>query len=255
MGDLEDKRVVISAAASGLGRVLGQRFVEAGARVFGCDVAGVEEANLPEGFTLERADASDPDEIARFFDRAVSQMGGLDILVNNAGIAGPVGSLESVTFEGWRETMAVNIDGHFLFAQRAVPLFKAQGTGAIVNISSTAGQFGYANRSPYVASKWAVIGLTKALAVELGPHGIRANAVCPGALTGDRMDRVIAAQSEATGEPEQAVRDSIVRTNAMGTWIDPNDIADTVLFLCSEAGKRISGEVVAVDGHTINIDP
>ena len=91
--------------------------------------------------------------------------------------------------------------------------------------------------------------------MELGPHGVRANAVCPGALTGDRMDRVISAHAKAIGESEQAVRDGIVRTNAMATWVDPDDIADTVLFLCSEAGKRISGQVVAVDGHTTNTDP
>ena len=134
---LEGKRVVITAAAAGLGRVVAQRFVEVGARVYGCDIAGVDQGGLPNDFTLRNADASGPAAVDRFFDEAVAGLGGLDVLINNAGIAGPVGPVEEISVEGWRRTMAVNIDGHFYFARRAMPLMKEQGGGSIINISST----------------------------------------------------------------------------------------------------------------------
>jgi len=119
-----------------------------------------------------------------------------------------------------------------------------------VNISSTAGLYGYPLRAPYVASKWALIGLTKTLAIELGPHGIRANAVCPGSIDGPRMDRVIAAEAAARGVSETAVRESYTRQASLRTFIDTADIVEMVLFLCSDAGARISGQAMAVDGHT-----
>ena len=129
-------------------------------------------------------------------------------------------------------------------------LLKAQGGGAMVNLSSTAGLFGYPNRSPYCASKWAIIGLTKTLALELGPHGVRVNAICPGVVEGDRMNRVIAAEAAATGRTPDEIRAGYVRTSALRCFIRPEDIAATILFLCSPAGARISGQAIPVDGHT-----
>ena len=172
------------------------------------------------------------------------------MLVNNAGIAGPTAAIEDVSPEDWRRTLAVNLDGQYLCARRAVPMLKQAGGGSIVTISSTAGQYGYAMRAPYCASKWAVIGLARTLASELGPFGIRVNAICPGAIEGERIVRVIAAEAKAKGKTPEAVRQGYERQSSLRTFIDADDIARTALFLCSNAGARISGQTLAVDGGT-----
>jgi NAD(P)-dependent dehydrogenase (short-subunit alcohol dehydrogenase family) len=172
------------------------------------------------------------------------------VLVNNAGIAGPAGPTEDCDIDAWRQTLAVNLDGAFHCLRHAIPLLKETGAGSIVNIASTAGLYGYPLRAPYVASKWALIGLTKTLAIELGPHGIRANAVCPGSIDGPRMDRVIAAEAAARSVSQASVREAYTRQTSLRCFIDAADIADMVLFLCSDAGARINGQAMAVDGHT-----
>jgi NAD(P)-dependent dehydrogenase (short-subunit alcohol dehydrogenase family) len=144
----------------------------------------------------------------------------------------------------------VNLDGAFYCLRHAIPLIKAAGAGSIVNLSSTAGLFGYPLRAPYVASKWALVGLTKTLAIELGPFGIRANAVCPGSIDGPRMDRVIAAEAAARGTSEAVVREAYMRQTSLRSFIDASDVAEMVLFLCSDAGAKITGQAMAIDGHT-----
>ncbi len=250
---LKNKRVVVTAGAAGIGRAIAVGFHQAGARVHVCDVddsclAALAEENPEIG--LSRADVSDPDQVARLFEDAERCLGGLDVLINNAGIAGPTGPTEDCGIEDWRQTLAVNLDGAFLCLRHAIPMIKAAGAGSIVNISSTAGRYGYPLRAPYVASKWALVGLTKTLAIELGPHGIRANAVCPGSIDGPRMDRVIAAEATARGTSEAEVRAVYMRQTSLRTFVDAADIAEMVLFLCSDAGARISGQAMTVDGHT-----
>ncbi len=250
---LADKRVLITAGGAGIGRAIAGAFCRAGARVQICDIdrdalADAEDQWPELGTTL--ADVADPGEVDRLFDEALSRLGGLDFMINNAGIAGPTAAVEDCDLEGWRRTLAVNLDGTFYCARRAIPHLKAAGGGAIINMSSSAGLFGYALRSPYVAAKWAIIGFTKTLAMELGPHGIRANAICPGPVSGPRMDRVIAAQAKARGVPEQQVRDSYTRNVSLRTFIDAEDIANAAVFLCSPAGAKISGQAFPVDGHT-----
>ena len=250
---LKDTRVVVTAAAGGIGRAMAEAFVEAGARVHICDLSadGLAAAQkaLP-GLGTTVADVADPAAVDRLFDEAVAHLGGLDVLVNNAGIAGPTGPIETLDYEGWRQTLAVGLDSQFLCLRRAVPLLKQTGGGSVVNIASTAGLFGYPLRTPYAAAKWAVIGLTKSLAMELGPFGIRVNAICPGSVEGDRIDRVIAAEAEARGTSEEAVRAGYVKGVSLKTFIAAREIADTALFLCSDLGAKISGQALAVDGHT-----
>ena len=130
-----------------------------------------------------------------------------------------------------------------------MPPIRAAGGGSIVNLSSAAGRFGFALRTPYAASKWAVVGLTKSLAIELGPDQIRVNAICPGAVEGDRIDRVIAAKAEAQGVPVETMRRHYVETASMKRLISPQDIANMILFLCSDAGRLVSGQVIGVDGN------
>ncbi len=250
---IENKRVVVTAGAAGIGRAIAEGFHQAGARVHICDVDETCLAALAEEYPeigRSRADVSDPDQVARLFEHADRHLGGLDVLINNAGIAGPAGPTEDCGIEDWRRTLAVNLDGAFLCLRHAIPMIKASGAGSIVNISSTAGLYGYPLRAPYVASKWALVGLTKTLAIELGPHGIRANAVCPGSIDGPRMDRVIAAEAKSRGVSEASVREAYTRQTSLRCFIDAADIVEMVLFLGSDAGARISGQAMTVDGHT-----
>lgn len=250
---LVHKRVVITAAAQGIGRAMAEAFLAAGARVHICDLdaerlTAFSDAAPALGTTL--ADVAASDEVARLFAEAEDRLGGLDVLINNAGIAGPAGPIEDCALEDWRRTLAVGLDGAFHCLRQAVPLLKAAGAGSIINISSTAGLMGYPLRAPYTAAKWALVGLTKSLAVELGPFGIRVNAICPGSVDGPRMDSVIAAEAAARGRTPEQVRESYMRNVSLRTFIDARDIAETALFLASDAGAKISGQALAVDGHT-----
>ena len=249
---LDGKRAVITAGAAGIGRATVEAMVASGARVFICDVdeAALAEvrATLPEvGATL--ADVSDVAAVNRLFDEAEAQLGGLDILVNNAGIAGPTKPVEEVEPDELARTMEVNVYGQFYCARRAVPLLRAAGGGSIVNLSSAAGRFGFALRSPYSASKWAVVGFSKTLAIELGADQIRVNAICPGAVAGPRIDRVIAAKAEARGVSFEAMRAEYVAQASMRTLIDPRDIAHMIVYLCSDLGRTVSGQVLGIDGN------
>jgi NAD(P)-dependent dehydrogenase (short-subunit alcohol dehydrogenase family) len=188
--------------------------------------------------------------VDRLFYDAVAQLGGLDVLINNAGIAGPTAPVDQITPEDWNRTMAININGQFFCARRAVPLLKEAGGGLIVNLSSAAGLFGFPNRTPYAASKWAVIGFTKSLAMELGQYNIRANAICPGLVEGERQDRVIAAKASAEKRTPDEVRAQIVRQNSLHTFVTAQDIANMILYLCSPVGSKISGQALSIDGHT-----
>ena len=253
MRGLTGKRVLITAGAAGIGRRTAEAFAEAGARVFLCDIDEAALADLaaarPEIGAL-RADVAVEEDVERLFEAAMAALGGLDVLINNAGIAGPTGPVESLALEDWKRCLAVNLDGMFLCTRRAVPLIEAAGGGAIVNLSSTAGLHGFPNRTPYATAKWGVIGLTKTLAMELGPRGIRVNAICPGPVAGARIDRVIEADARVRGRPVEEVRDRYLRTNALRTFIDAADIADMILFLCSDLGRRVNGQAIAVDGYT-----
>ncbi len=250
---LDGKRVLITAGGAGIGRAIAGAFSQAGARVHICDIDedALADAKVqwPELGT-SRTDVAEADQVDRLFEDALANLGGLDFLVNNAGIAGPTAAVEDCDIEGWRRTLAVNLDATFYCSRRAIPVLKAAGGGGIVNMSSSAGLFGYSLRSPYVAAKWAIIGFTKTLAMELGPHGIRANAICPGPVSGPRMDRVIAAQAEARGVPEQEVRDTYTRNVSLRTFVEPEDIANAAVFLCSPLGAKVSGQAFPVDGHT-----
>ena len=251
--DMVDKRAVVTAAANGIGKAIASRFAEAGARVHVCDVAVEHLAAVQEShpeITTSVADVSAPGDVRRLFEEAAASLGGLDILVNNAGIAGPDMNVEDVDYESWSRTLDVNLSGTFLCSQHAIRLLKQGGAGgSIVNISSNVGLMGLVRRAPYVASKWALIGLTRTMSLELGPFGIRVNAICPGDVEGDRIERVIRMEAESRGVSRDAVVAERVEGTALKTFISPDDVASLVLFVCSEAGARISGQALAVDGH------
>ena len=250
---VKEKRVLITAAASGIGYAFAKTFIENGARVHICDINQSLLADckktLPDvGATL--TDIADPAQVDRLFEEALPHLGGLDILINNAGIAGPTAAVEDVTPAEWDRTMAININGQFYCVRRAVPHIKEAGGGSIINMSSSAGILGYPLRSPYAASKWAVIGFTKTMAMELGKFNIRVNAICPNAVEGPRMDAVITAEAQAKGISEKEVYDRLVAGTSMRTFVSTDDVVNLVLFICSEAGSKISGQALSVDGYT-----
>lgn len=256
MEGLQGKRVLITAGASGIGRVIAESFQARGARVAVCDVdaaacADMQAAN-PE-MIVRVADVTSEAQVDGFFDEVLAAFGGLDVVAANAGIGGPAGAVEDISLEGWKATLAVNLDGAFLTAKRAAPILKAQGAGLLLLTSSTAGLFGYPYRSPYAVAKWGIIGLMKTLAMELGPAGVRVNALCPGAVTGPRMDRVVANEARARGISEDAVRQLYVKGVSMKTWVSAQDVANTALFLASDLGNKVSGQAMAIDGHTETI--
>ncbi len=248
-----NQRVLVTAAASGIGLATALAFAQAGATVFVCDVDAAALARALEaqpGLAGMACDVSDEAQVAELFAVAAAHLGGLDILVNNAGVAGPTSLVEHMGFDDWRRCLAVNLDSVFLCARLAAPLLRSQGSGSIVNMSSTAGLFGLPRRAPYAAAKWAIQGLTRTLAQELGPHGVRVNCICPGSVSGERIERVIAADADKTGEAVEQVRSRMTKDVSLRTFVSPHDIAETILFLTSSAGARISGQDITVDGHT-----
>ncbi|KUJ82019.1 SDR family oxidoreductase [Ruegeria profundi] len=248
------RRVLITAGASGVGRAMAEAFDAAGYDVWITDIDATALQSVPEHWTARKADASNEADMSAVF-QSMATKGGLDALCANAGIAGPTAAVEDVDLSDWRSCISVNLDGAFLAAKHAAPLMKAAQTGSVILTSSTAGQYGYPYRSPYAAAKWAVIGLMKTLAMELGPHGIRANAICPGAVEGPRMEGVLQREAAAKGMTRDQVYAGYAAGTSMGRFVEGRDIANMAVFLASDSARLISGQVIAVDGHTVNPDP
>lgn len=249
------KRVVITAGAGGIGLAMARAFVAEGARVWVSDVDAMAIASLPEGVRGDVVDVADEASMADFFERIARAWGGIDVLCANAGIKGPTARIEDIALEDWRACVAVNLDGAFLAAKYATPMLKAGGRGSVIFTSSTAGIYGFPNRAPYAAAKWAVIGLMKTVAMELGPFGIRANAILPGSVEGARIEAVLAAEAEAKGMTRDQVYAGYAKGTSMKTLVEAEDIANMAVFLASEAARYVSGQAICVDGHTVNPDP
>ena len=245
------KQVLITAGASGIGRAMGEAFANAGFQVWVTDVDAAGLADLPK--TWHGRQVSATDEVA--MADVVAQMGRIDVLCANAGIAGPTALVEDVALDDFRTCVSVNLEGAFIAAKHAAPLMKAARSGAIVITSSTAGIYGYPNRAPYAAAKWAMIGLMKTLAMELGPFGIRANAICPGSVEGPRMEGVLAREAVAKGMTRDQVYDGYASGTSMRSFVEARDVANMAVFLGSDGARLVSGQVIAVDGHTENPDP
>lgn len=248
-------RVLITAGGSGIGRAMAEGFAAAGHQVWVTDVNADSLSELPAGWQASVVDAADEDSVAALFAEVREQWGGLDVLCANAGIAGPTALIEDIALEDWRKCVSVNLEGCFLAAKYAAPLMKEARAGSIIVTSSTAGQYGYPNRAPYASAKWAVIGLMKTLAMELGPYGVRANAICPGAVEGPRMEGVLEREAAAKGMSRDQVYEGYASGTSMRSFVEARDIANMAVFLGSDAARLVSGQVIAVDGHTENPDP
>lgn len=248
------RRVLVTAGASGVGRAMAAAFDAAGYDVWVTDIDPSALDRLPDHWAAHRADVTNEADMSAVF-QAVEAAGGLDVLCANAGIAGPTNAIEDIDLDAWRACVAVNLDGAFLAAKYAAPMMKSARAGSIILTSSTAGQYGYPFRAPYASAKWAVIGLMKTLAMELGPLGIRANAICPGAVEGPRMEGVLAREAAAKGMTRDEVYQGYASGTSMGRFVEAQDIAHMAVFLASDAARLVSGQVIAVDGHTVNPDP
>lgn len=253
------RTAIISAAASGIGLAIARGLCADGWRVYVCDqdqaaiarLAGTNPALV--AFACDVSNVATVEEFYRAVEADLAENGfaGIDLLVNNAGISGLTARLEDQPVAEWMRTIDVNINGTFLMTRRAIPLLRARAPGAsIITMSSNAGLFGCPLRGPYVASKWALIGLTKTLAMELGPEGIRVNALCPASVEGPRIDRVISADAAARGLSAAEVEQEYKRQSSLRTFATNDDIVGMVRFLTSRAGQRISGQALAIDGHT-----
>lgn len=248
-----NRRVIVTAGARGIGRAIVDLFSEDGAKVSVCDVDSSAIAELAEArpdVHAEIADVADGQAMKSYFGAALEWLGGLDALINNAGISGPTASIENIDEEAWERTMRVNVDSQYRCSREAVPHLRAAGGGSIINMSSTAGRLGYPLRSPYAASKWAIVGLTKTLAMELGPTGIRVNAIMPGVVDGERIRRVIAEKAKAAGRTYEEMERRWLEQVSLRRMVSPNEIAQMILYLCSDAGQNISGQSISICGNT-----
>ncbi|MEO0399737.1 MAG: SDR family oxidoreductase [Pseudomonadota bacterium] len=252
------KRVVISAGAGGIGRAVAEAFLADGADVFVCDydAEALEDIQRKHnGVRTFQADVRDPEAIDAFFDaieieERAGDHPGIDVLVNNAGVSGPTARLEDIALDDWRQTIDIDLNSFFYFSRRAIPMLRRAGGGSIVNMASNAAFFGFPLRSPYAACKWAVIGLTKTMAMELGGDQIRVNAICPCSVEGPRIQRVIEKDAKARGLAVETVAAEYKRQSSLQTFVTNDDIVAMINFLTSPAGRHISGQAIGLDGHT-----
>ena len=253
---LLNKKIIISAAADGIGWSIAQECILNGGIVYLSDknnesLDEISKHDLYEKqLFLDKVNANDAREVENYFNKIKNNVDNIDALINNVGIAGPTGRLEELNINDWKETVDININSHFYYTKFSIPLIKKNNGGSIINLSSTAGLFGFPLRSPYAASKWAVIGMTKSLAMELGEFNIRVNAICPGSVSGNRMKKVIEAKAESLGVKEAIIQKDYESMVSLKTFVDKKDVSSMAVFLLSEDAKNISGQVMTVDGNT-----
>ena len=257
---LKNKKIIISAGASGIGWSTAKVCLSKGAIVYLCDINNRSLNKIKKHpLTNKRlfyykCDASDEKEVSDFFNQVNKKTKKIDALINNVGIAGPTGTIDKLSSDDWEKTLKVNVISHFYFSKLAIPMLKKNKGGSIINISSGAGIMGFPLRSPYAASKWAVIGITKTLAMELGKFKIRVNAICPGTIKGDRMVRVIRDKAKFLKVSKKKIEKEFVSMASMNCWIYEEDIGKMCSFLISSDGERISGQAIPVDGNATRMD-
>tara|TARA_B110000008_G_scaffold80011_1_gene81714 strand:- start:118 stop:906 length:789 start_codon:yes stop_codon:yes gene_type:complete len=257
---LKNKKIVISAGASGIGWAITKICILRGAQVFLCDVDEklIKKINKNNKYKNKifayECDASNETDVINFFTKVLKKTKKIDALINNVGIAGPTGTLEKLDSEEWERTIQVNVVSHFYFTKQAIPMIKKNKSGSVINLSSGAGIMGFPLRSPYTASKWAIVGLTKTLAMELGKFKIRVNAVCPGTIKGDRMKRVVRDKAKFLKTSQRMIEKEFISMASMNSWIYEEDIGKMCAFLISSDAERISGQIIGVDGNATRLD-
>ena len=254
MTALAGKHAVVTGAAQGIGAAIAMSLAEQGASLtlIGRRVALLEAlaARLPGRHAVVAMDVSDEAAVARGFEQARAALGPVAILVNNAGQAesAPFGKTSTAL---WQRMLDVNLTGTFLCTQAALPDMLAANWGRVVNIASTAGQRGYAYVAAYVAAKHGVIGLTRALALEVAKKGVTVNAVCPGYTETEILQASIANVIAKTGRSEDEARAEFAKSNPQGRIVQPREVADAVSWLCSQGAGAITGQSVSVSGGEV----
>jgi NAD(P)-dependent dehydrogenase (short-subunit alcohol dehydrogenase family) len=244
------QRVLITAGAASIGKEIAGAFAANRAAVCVCDIdVAALDAARSDIASLKTivCDVSKRADIERMVGEAATALGGIDVLVNNAGIAGPTAPVEEIDPDAWEQVMKIDLTGTFNVTRCAIPHLKKSAAGVIINMSSVAGRFGYANLSPYSTAKWGIVGFTKTLSIELGAHGIRANAILPGAVAGPRIERVFEGRAKATNQTLDEVRKQAMAVQSIKHLVDPKDIAALAVFLASNAAKSISGQIMPID--------
>jgi len=245
-------RVLVTAGASGIGAIIASAFAEIGAKIHICDIDDAALAAFKNSFPCcqtSHADVADAEQVAMLFETQRAQFSGLDVLVNCAGISGPTAGVEKISEEDWNRVIEVNLNGQYRCLHHAVPMLRQSKLANVICISSVAGRMGLPWRTPYVATKWAIVGIVKSLAIELGPSDIRVNAVLPGIVEGARMDGVIRARAIMENLDETTMRAEYLKKISLRRMVTGDDIALMCLFLCSPAGRNVNGQTIGVDGN------
>ncbi|MFJ3188923.1 SDR family oxidoreductase [Streptomyces halstedii] len=247
------RRVVITAAASGIGLAVAEAFAANGDRVHICDIneKALDEITVRNSaITATVCDVSDRSSVEAFVNAAADTLGGIDVLVNNAGVSGPTSPVEDMDPDQWEAVLAVNLTGTFNVTRLSIPYLKQSAAGVILMMSSLGGRFGYPNRSPYATTKRGLIALAETLALELGGDGVRVNVIAPGAVSGDRIQRVLQGRADSSGRSLDEVTADALSIQSVKRFVDPKDIAALALFLASEHARSISGQTVPIDGDS-----
>ena len=257
---LKNKKIIISAGAAGIGLAIAKICISKGAVVYLCDINEKainklkKHKQYKKKLFLYKLDASNEYEVKIFFSDINKKTKKIDCLINNVGVSGPTGPIEKLNSKDWESTFKINVLSHFYFTRLAIPMLKKNKGGSIINLSSGAGIMGFPLRSPYAASKWAVIGITKTLAMELGKYKIRVNAICPGTIKGDRMVRVIRDKAKFLKVTKKSVEKEFISMASMNCWVHGEDIGNMCSFLISKEGEKISGQSIPIDGNATRLD-
>ncbi|MNY86041.1 SDR family oxidoreductase [Acinetobacter calcoaceticus] len=245
------KKVFISAGGSGIGRCIAEAFLNNDDEVFVCDINAQSLEQFQKDYPklhIHACDLAEPEQIKLMFAEAIKKLGHIDVLVNNTGISGPTIAADELSFDDWNTVINLNLNSTFLITQLAIPLLKQSGAGVIINMSSIAGRLGYPYRLAYSTSKWGLIGFTKTLSMELGADNIRVNAILPGAVDGDRVQRVLQARADVAQSSLEKVTQNVLKNQSLKYFVNPKHIADLCLFLASDSGRSISGQILPIDG-------
>lgn len=250
---MNERHVLITGGGTGIGAAIARALDGQGARLslLGRKLAPLESlaGSLQKAQPIS-CDVTDNPSVSSAFEQATASFGPVDILVNNAGAA-PTAPFHKLSADTWRQVMAVNLDGVFNCTSAAIDGMLAQGWGRIINIASTSALRGYAYVSAYSAAKHGVLGLTRSLALETATRGITVNAVCPGYTDTDIIRQSITQIVEKTGRSEAEALEAFTRTNPQGRLIQPEEVAATVLWLCSEGARSVTGQAISVSGGEV----
>ena len=251
--NLNQKVTIITGGGQGIGRALSLGFAAYGATVV---IADINEQGAKDTVAMIREtggtalavhlDVADETSVQALYAKVVSAFGGVDFVINNSGVAGPMGPTETLSLADWQKANAVNVDGMFLMCKHAIPLLRDRGKGVIINISSVSAKRALVGRTNYCAGKAAVIGLTRALALECGQWTIRVNALCPGAVEGPRQDAILRHAAEVAGITFEEAVARKKKNSPLNTFVPPAQIADVAAFLCSDKAAFMTGQDINV---------